>query len=48
MNHWLNEGKEILRQGRSKKQVEGSNKGCFVSGVGLFLVIMILIVANLL
>ena len=25
-NHWYNEGKEILNQGRSKRQVEGNYK----------------------
>ena len=25
-NHWYNEGKEILNQGRSKKQMKGNYK----------------------
>ena len=47
MNHWLNEGKEILRQGRSKKQQEDNYKGCFVSGLGLFVIIILIIIGNL-
>jgi len=47
MNHWLNEGKEILGQGRSKKQVEGNYKGCLISILGLISIIIIMIIGNL-
>jgi len=40
MNHWLNEGKEILGQGRSKRQMESNNKGCFITGVLLLIVLI--------
>ena len=42
-NHWYNEGKEILNQGRSKKQVEGNNKSAIFSIIG-FIICLILIV----
>jgi len=47
MNHWLNEGKEILRQGRSKKQVEDNYKGCFISTLGLIAIIIIVLLSGL-
>ena len=47
MSHWLNEGKEILRQGRSKEQIEGNYKGCLFSGLGLLAVIILVIIGNL-
>ena len=40
MNHWLNEGKEILNQGRSKKQVEGNNKAAIFSIIGFIICII--------
>ncbi len=39
-NHWYNEGKEILNQGRSKKQIEGNYK---ITGFSLIGIIVILI-----
>ena len=41
-NHWYNEGKEILNQGRSKEQYKSSAIGAFISGLG-FIIILILI-----
>ncbi len=53
-NHWYNEGKEYLRkddkfdyQGRSKKQVESSTVGCFIGGIGMFVVLIWLAMASL-
>jgi len=43
-NHWYNEGIEILNQGRSKKQVEGSHKGCLISGLGLLITIILIFI----
>ena len=34
-NHWYNEGKEILNQGRSKKQVEGNYKITAIGIIGM-------------
>jgi len=34
MNHWMNEGKEILNQGRSKKQMEGNYKIGAIGAIG--------------
>ena len=41
-NHWYNEGKEILNQGRSKKQMENNYKIMGFSLIG-FIVSLILI-----
>ena len=41
-NHWYNEGKEILNQGRSKEQYKSSAMGAFISGLG-FIITLILI-----
>lgn len=30
--------------GKSKKQIESSNKGCFFSGIGLLLIVIYLII----
>ena len=41
-NHWYNEGKEIINQGRSKRQVEGNYKVMAIALIGftVFLVIL--------
>tara|TARA_R110002153_G_scaffold213745_1_gene366273 strand:+ start:4706 stop:4846 length:141 start_codon:yes stop_codon:yes gene_type:complete len=46
MNHWMNEGKEILNQGRSKKQVEGNYKVTAIAVIGMFLTILYLVIFN--
>ncbi len=53
-NHWYNEGKEYLRkdgkfdhQGRSKEQVESSTIGCFIGGIGIFVALIWITMANL-
>ena len=43
-NHWYNEGKEILNQGRSKKQYEGSAIGSFISMVGIVITFIIILI----
>jgi len=44
MNHWLNEGKEILNQGRPKKQVEGNNKAAIFSIIGFIICIIAILI----
>jgi len=39
-NHWYNEGKEILNQGRSKKQMKNNYK---ITGFSLICIIVTLI-----
>lgn len=46
-NHWYNEGKEILNQGRSKKQLESSYFGAAFGIVGVVLILVILITLNI-
>lgn len=41
-NHWYNEGKEIINQGRSKKQYESSAIGAFISGIGLIITLILI------
>lgn len=43
-NHWYNEGKEIINQGKSPKQLESSYKGAFVgfAGMGILLIGMVI------
>ena len=41
-NHWYNEGKEILNQGRSKKQYKSSAIGAFVSGLSLIIILILI------
>jgi len=43
-NHWYNEGKEILNQGRSKKQMEGNYKVTAIVVIGMFLIMTCLII----
>ena len=35
---------ELDHHGKSKKQIESSNKGCFFSGIGLLLIVIYLII----
>lgn len=42
-NHWYNEGKEIINQGRSKKQYESSAMGSFISIVGIVITFIIIL-----
>tara|TARA_R110001632_G_scaffold925_1_gene3528 strand:- start:5 stop:145 length:141 start_codon:yes stop_codon:yes gene_type:complete len=44
MNHWMNEGKEILNQGRSKRQAEGNYKVTAMVVIGMFLIMTCLII----
>ena len=43
-NHWYNEGKEILNQGRSKKQIESSYIGTAIGVIGMVLTLGYLII----
>jgi len=43
-NHWYNEGKEILNQGRSKKQMEGNYKIGAIGFIGMILTILSIII----
>ena len=45
-NHWYNEGKEILNQGRSKRQVEGNYKITSISIIGMVLTLLYLVIFN--
>ena len=45
-NHWYNEGKEILNQGRSKKQMEGNYKITAISLIGMILTLGYLVIFN--
>tara|TARA_R100001460_G_scaffold50504_1_gene88833 strand:- start:2480 stop:2647 length:168 start_codon:yes stop_codon:yes gene_type:complete len=41
-NHWYNEGKEILNQGRTEKQYKSSAIGAFVSGLSLIIIFILI------
>ena len=43
-NHWYNEGKEILNQGRSKKQMEGNYKIGDIGIIGMILTLGYIII----
>jgi|TARA_B100001094_G_scaffold306501_1_gene337329 hypothetical protein len=43
-NHWYNEGKEILNQGRSKKQMEGNYKITAISFIGMILTFVAILI----
>jgi len=43
-NHWYNEGKEILNQGRSKKQMENNYKITGYSIVGFVIILILAII----
>jgi len=43
-NHWYNEGKEIINQGRSEQQYKSSAIGTFISLVGLGLILLYLVI----
>ena len=43
-NHWYNEGKEILNQGRSKKQTEGNYKIGAISIIGMVLTFVYILI----
>ena len=45
-NHWYNEGKEILNQGRSKRQVEGNYEITSISIIGMVLTLLYLVIFN--
>lgn len=45
-NHWYNEGKEILNQGRSKRQMESSYIGVAIGIVGMILTLVYLAIFN--
>ena len=42
-NHWFNEGREIINQGRSKKQYESSAIGSFISIIGIAVTFIIIL-----
>ena len=42
-NHWFNEGREIINQGRSKKQYESSAIRSFISIIGLAVTFIIIL-----
>ena len=44
MKHYFNEGKEILNQGRSKKQMESSYIGVTIGVIGMVLTLGYLII----
>ena len=44
MKHYFNEGKEILNQGRSKRQMESSYIGVTIGVVGMVLILGYLII----
>ena len=53
-NHWYNEGKEYLKkddkfeyQGKTKEQVESSTIGCFIGGIGIFILLIWIAMSNL-
>lgn len=41
-NHWYNEGKEIINQGRSKRQIEGNYKVMAIALIGFTILTVIL------
>jgi hypothetical protein len=43
-NHWYNEGKEILNQGRSKRQMEGNYKIGAIGIIGMILTLGYIII----
>ena len=45
-NHWYNEGKEIINQGRSDKQYKSSAIGTFISLVGLAVCLIIILLTK--
>jgi len=45
-NHWYNEGKEIINQGRSKRQVEGNYKIMGIAIIGMVLTLGYLVIFN--
>ena len=47
MKHYFNEGKEILNQGRSKRQMENSYKAVEWSVIGLVGVAIICLISKL-
>jgi hypothetical protein len=44
MKHYFNEGKEILNQGRSKKQMESSYIGVTIGVIGMISILGYLII----
>lgn len=46
MKHYFNEGKEIINQGRSKKQMEGNYKITAIAIIGMFLTLGYLVIFN--
>ena len=41
-NHWYNEGKEIINQGRSRRQIEGNYKVLGLAVIGFTIGILII------
>lgn len=46
MKHYYNEGKEIINQGRSNKQMETNYKLLAISYIGIIITIAIIILVN--
>lgn len=45
-NDWYNQGKEILNQGGSKKQMEGNYKIAAISVIGMIITLVCLAIFN--
>lgn len=43
-NHWYNEGKEIINQGRSKKQYESSMIGAAIGFAGVIISLILILI----
>jgi len=46
-NHWYNKDKEIINQGRSKKQVEGNYKMMEYSIIGFTICFILILISSL-
>ena len=40
-NHWFNEGKEIMNQGKSKEQYKGSMIGAAIGFAGIIITLIL-------
>lgn len=43
-NHWYNEGKEIINQGRSKEQYKGSIMGAAIGFTGIIISLILILI----
>jgi len=44
MKHYFNEGKEIINQGRSKRQYRNNAMLTFISGVGFIITFILILI----